>query len=545
MFHFHDVLIIGSGGSGLSLAIKLKQVGISNVAILSKTGIMGSHTSAAKGGINAALGSISEDNYKWHEFDTLKSGSHLSDEKRVEFMCKTAPEEIEFLEKQGVYFDKLPNGKIDQRRYGGQKTNFGKGDFAYRSCFSSDKTGFEIMKNLKLSAEENELKIYEYFFVFDAKTEDKFAKKIYALNLKTGEIEEFRFNILVLAGGGFSQNYRTNSSSSSLTGDAHAIALKLGGSFEDMEFVQFHPTGLFGNGILISEAVRAEGGILLNEKNERFMEKYSPDFLELASRDVITKAIFLEGDGKKPAFLSLKHLPKSVIEKKLSSTILTAKFFGKIDVFKEDIPVFPTAHYNMGGIKVDFNYQLEEVKNVFAIGECAGGRIHGANRLGCNSLLELFTSSTLVKNKIIEMLEGDFGGNFTQNFTKFTAKDFAKNSDTSDLKFEGSNEISFSEISDLRKKLGVIMEEKCGVLRNEKDLKIALNEALEMENFLKKCKPNIKILNFNNEFISYFELQNLISLSVIVLKSAIERRESRGSHIRTDFPEQDSSFDRF
>ncbi len=533
MFHFHDVLIIGSGGSGLSLAIKLKQAGVSNVAILSKTGIMGSHTSAAKGGINAALGSISEDNYKWHEFDTLKSGSNLSDEKRVEFMCKTAPEEIEFLEKQGVSFDKLPNGKIDQRRYGGQKTNFGKGDFAYRSCFSSDKTGFEIMKNLKLSAEKNELKIYEYFFVFDAKREDKLAKKIYALNLKTGEIEEFRFKILVLAGGGFSQNYRTNSSSSSLTGDAHAIALKLGGSFEDMEFVQFHPTGLFGNGILISEAVRAEGGILLNEKNERFMEKYSPDFLELASRDVITKAIFLEGDGKKPAFLSLKHLPKSVIEKKLSSTILTAKFFGKIDVFKEDIPVFPTAHYNMGGIKVDFNYQLEEVRNVFAIGECAGGRIHGANRLGCNSLLELFTSSTLVKDKILEMIEGDFEFDFKDNSEKY------------EFKFEGSKEISFSEISNLRKKLGVIMEEKCGVLRNDKDLQTALEEVLEMENFLKKSRPNIKILNFNNEFISYFELQNLISLSVIVLESAIERRESRGSHIRTDFPKQDSSFDRF
>ena len=389
MNNFCDVVIIGAGGSGLSLAIKLKRAGITSVAVISKVSVMGSHTTAAKGGINASLSSITEDKPEWHSFDTLTSSNHLGDPARIDFMCKRAPQEIEFLENEGVKFDKLENGKIAQRRYGGQKTHFGSGDFAFRSCFVADSTGFEIMQNLHKSALDLKIDIYEFHFVFDAQK-----NTIFALDLKTGNFVNFNFKILVFAGGGFSQNFLTNSSSNALTGDCHTLALKLGGELEDMEFVQFHPTGLYKKGILISEAVRAEGGILLNSKGERFMQKYSPNFLELASRDVVARAIFEEGNGANPCFLSLKKIPPEVINAKLKGTVQTAKFFAGIDVFKEDIPVFPTAHYNMGGIKVDENYRIKE--DIFAIGECAGARIHGANRLGCNSLLELFTSSTLV-----------------------------------------------------------------------------------------------------------------------------------------------------
>ena len=528
MNYFHDVLIIGSGGSGLSLAIKLKKAGVKDVAILSKSNIMGSHTTAAKGGINASLSSVTEDSFLWHAHDTEASAKQMADQARVEFMCKQAPQEIKFLEKQGVNFDKLENGVVAQRRYGGQKTHFGKGDFAYRACFVQDKTGFEIMKNLELSALEHGVKTYEFFFAFDAsRNEEGQVTSISALNLANGQFATFNFKIIVFATGGFSQNYHTNSSSAMLTGDGQVLALNLGAKLEDLEFVQFHPTGLYGKGILISEAARAEGAYLLNEKGERFLEKYSKDFMELAPRDLITRAIFAEGEGKKPAYLSLKHLSREVILTKLAGTVETAKFFGGIDVFTQDIPVFPTAHYNMGGIKVDFNYKVEGLLNAFAIGECAGSRIHGANRLGCNSLLELFTSSTLACNKIIEELE--HSEKILQKGEKFTEKE---------------QKITFEELLIIKHKLGLLMEEKCGVIREEKKMLEALNEVIKTREMLSYKSPLINSFIFSNSFVAYFEMMNLLILSEELIKAAIARKESRGAHLRSDFPKLDPSLGR-
>lgn len=536
MNYFHDVLIIGSGGSGLSLAIKLKKAGVKDVAILSKSNIMGSHTTAAKGGINASLSSVTEDSFLWHAHDTEASAKQMADHTRVEFMCKQAPQEIEFLEKQGVNFDKLENGVVAQRRYGGQKTHFGKGDFAYRACFVQDKTGFEIMKNLELSGLEHGVKNYEFFFAFNAtRNEEGKVTSISALNLANGQFATFNFKIIVFATGGFSQNYHTNSSSTMLTGDGQVLALNLGAKLEDLEFVQFHPTGLYGKGILISEATRAEGAYLLNEKGERFLEKYSKDFMELAPRDLITRAIFEEGGGKKPAFLSLKHLPREVVLAKLAGTVETAKFFGGIDVFTQDIPVFPTAHYNMGGIKVDFNYKIEGLLNAFAIGECAGSRIHGANRLGCNSLLELFTSSTLACNKIIEELE-----------THFTVANSNRKSENLELeKWRiGKSSFNFEELLEIKNKLGLLMEEKCGVIREEKKMLEALNEVVQIREIL-SCKfPLINSFIFSNPFVAYFEVMNLLILSEELIKAAIARKESRGAHLRSDFPNLDPSLGR-
>lgn len=524
MLQFHDVLIVGSGGSGLSLAIKLKEAGIKNIAIITKTQVMGSHTAAAKGGINAALSSVIKDDYKWHAFDTLKSATDIADEERVNYMCKTAPEEIAFLENHGVNFDKLENGKIAQRRYGGQKTHYGKGDFAYRACFSSDSTGYEIMKGLYNSAKNLDIKIYEFYFAFDVKREEEKATSLFALNLQSGKLECFKFNFLVFAGGGFSQNFQTNSSSNALTGDCHGLALKLGCKMHDMEFIQFHPTGLYGSGILISEAARGEGGYLLNSKGERFMKKYSPNFMELAQRDVITKAIFEEGGGKKPAFLSIKHLPENVIKEKLAGTVLTAKFFAKIDVFKEDIPVFPTAHYNMGGIEVDFNYKVPNLLNVFAIGECAGSKIHGANRLGCNSLLELFTSSTLVKDAI------------KNNLMKVKRHPELNNMEDIKIDILGKkNKFSFDKILSIKSDLASLMQEKCGVLRSKHSLEECYEKILIIKDILQNSSPQIKTLVFSNEFVAFYETINLVELSLITVLSAINRRETRGSHIRVDY----------
>jgi succinate dehydrogenase/fumarate reductase flavoprotein subunit len=521
MNYFHNVIIVGAGGSGLSLAIKLKRAGIEDVVVVSKTSVMGSHTSAAKGGINASLSSITEDKPEWHTFDTLKSANKMADEERVRFMCEQAPREIVFLENMGVNFDKLADGRIDQRRYGGQKTHFGEGDFAFRACFSADSTGFEIMKNLSKKAVEMGIIMRDFHFVFDARE-----GCIFALDLKTGKFVNFNYKFLVFAGGGFSQNYYTNSSSNALTGDCHALALKLEGEMEDAEFVQFHPTGLFGTGILISEAVRAEGGILLNSKGERFMEKYSPSFLELAPRDVIARAIFAEGKGKNPAYLSLKKIEREVINKKLKGTIQTAKFFGGVDVFKEDIPIFPTAHYNMGGIKVDKNYKMRD--GVFAIGECAGGRIHGANRLGCNSLLELFTSSTLVCEQI-KQSKGEFRSDINANL------DFLNR----------IQKITFEELIEMKLHLSKLMQEKCGVLREETKMQEALDEVSSMLSEIEKASPHINSLVFSNSFVLYFEVKNLLILSIEVLKSAIKRRESRGSHTRLDYPDINPKLDRY
>jgi succinate dehydrogenase/fumarate reductase flavoprotein subunit len=522
MKHFHDVLIIGTGGSGLSLALKLKKLGIENVGLISKVSVMGSHTTAAKGGINASLSSVSQDSTEWHAFDTLKSSSNLGDKERIDFMCNEAPHEIDFLINEGVNFDKLENGKIAQRRYGGQKTDFGKGDFAYRSCFVADSTGFEIMKKLHKSALSLNLSIYEFYFAFDIAE-----NTVFTLDLKTGQFVSFGYKVVVFAGGGFSQNFLTNSSSNALTGDCHTLALKLGGELEDMEFIQFHPTGLYKKGILISEAVRAEGGILLNQKGERFMQKYSPNFMELAPRDVVARAIFNEGDGKNPCFLSLKNIPQDVIKTKLKGTLQTAKFFGGIDVLKEDIPVFPTAHYNMGGIKVNFEYKMKD--GVFAIGECAGARIHGANRLGCNSLLELFTSSTLASRAIKRELN-----NLSQNPILDPNIDFLSKQD----------KISFEELCQLKFKLANIMEEKCGVLREGVKMKEALTSLTKMLKNLNSKSPIINSLIFSNAFVLFFEVKNLLVLSIEVVKSAINRKESRGSHLRVDFPVTNSNFER-
>jgi succinate dehydrogenase/fumarate reductase flavoprotein subunit len=527
-FIFHEVLIVGAGGAGLSLALKLKKAGILDVAVVSKTNIMGSHTSAAKGGINATLSSVNEDNYLWHAFDTVKSASGLASRERVEYMCKIAPLEIEFLENAGVNFDKLPNGKIDQRRYGGQKTHFGKGDFAYRSCFSADKTGLEIMKNLKKQIELENIKVYDFHFAYDAEKIGESAQSISVLDLDKGKFHKIGFKVLVLATGGFSQNYKTNSSSSALSGDGAALALKLGAEMEDMEFVQFHPTGLYGSGILISEAVRAEGGYLLNKKGERFMEKYNAEFMELSSRDIVAKAIYNEGEGKNPAFLSVRHLPKDMVMKKLSGTWLTCKFFAKIDILNEDIPVFPTAHYNMGGIKVDFNYQIEGLKNVFSIGESAAAGIHGANRLGCNSLLELFTSSSLAAVKIIEILP---------NISQYRLSSL-------DLGENANSIINFNEMLKLKSKLQEIMEEKCGVIRNQKLLNEALYETKFILGKLESSKPLINSYVYSNEFVLYHELLNLTHLSILTIKKAEERKESRGAHIREDYPFLDESLNR-
>ena len=518
---FCNVLILGSGGAALSCGIKLHNLGLKDIVITSKTTPLGSHTIAAKGGINASLSSVTQDKWEWHAYDTMKASCFLGKQDVIDFMCKNAPLEIEWLEKIGVNFDKMENGKILQRRYGGQKTDFGKGDYAYRSCFVKDETGKEIMQKLFLEASRIGLTMFDYYFAFDItkNEEDDSLESVLFFDIATGKIKRIFATYFVFATGGYSQIYQTNSSSSVCTGDGHILALKAGVEDENMEFVQFHPTGLKGSGILISEAVRAEGGVLLNSKKEHFMHKYS-DMLELAPRDVIARAIFEEScGGTLSVFLSIKHLDADIVKNRLKNAIEIAKYFANIDFMQDDIEVFPTAHYNMGGIKVNFDYQTK-IHNLFCIGELASAGIHGANRLGCNSLLELFTSSSLASKKIFD--------SFKQNFElKQRGKDIKK----TEFRLSSFFCPTFEKTFEFRNNLQQIMDKYASVCKSTTSLELALKMLLEIEHNLELCQK-FKVTNFcySSELVCYLELKNMIQLAKITLNASLARKESIGSH---------------
>ena len=521
-----DAVIIGAGGSGLALAMFLAEVNPTmNIAILCKTYAMGSHTTSAKGGINAALGNIKEDSIAFHIYDTLKSGKGLCDEIPTEKMCKEAPFVINYLEKIGVDFDKTPDGKIDQRTYGGQTIHFGN-ELANRACFVKDHTGHDIMKNLnKQVANSPNIQIFNYHQVVDCSisSDGKNSTSVIAYDISSGNLRVFASNFVIFASGGFSQIYATNSSSSLCTGCGHRILFQNGFKFKDIELVQFHPTGLKNFGILISEACRSQGGYLRNSHGERFMGKYH-ELEELAPRDVVARAIFSESKNGN-VFLDLTHIEKSIILDKLTSSHTVAKHFAKVDITTHQLPIFPTAHYNMGGMLVDENYSLNG-DNIFAIGELACASVHGANRLGCNSLLELFTSAKVVCDAIS---------------LKFTEKKSHIQSKISDItreklaKFETTNaSIDIEKILEIRNAIAQIMDDHASIIKNGEDMQQAITQIntiyesiIHLNNF--SHKP------FDEQFIALFEVQSMAVMAKSVLTCAIERRYSIGSHHRSDY----------
>ena len=511
-----DCLIVGGGGAGLYSAISLLRAGI-KPTLITKSTILGSHTTAAKGGINASLGSVTEDNYAWHLYDTVKSGDGLCDSASTEYMCKNAPDIISSLENLGVNFDSL-NGKIEQRRYGGQTTHFGKGDFAFRACFVKDETGSEIMKKLYNSTIKIGLDVKDYIFATNLYKNEDDSYSLECVDLQKGKRIIFVSRYIIWASGGFSQLYWQSSSSSLLTGDGHAILMRAGCKIKDPEFVQFHPTGLYGSGILISEACRGEGGYLINLKGERFMENYS-SMGELASRDVVAKAIYAEHLSTGGVFLDMRHLKKDLIESRLKNSKSIAKFFGKVDIESSPVQVFPTAHYNMGGMEVDINYQ-SKLENIFIIGEAACASVHGANRLGCNSLLELFTSAKLAADFIIKNYKTTF------STSSYIAVEKVE-------KVEKEN-ISFENVLTLKHKMQDVMDLNVGIIRSNVSLMAAFSTIESIESELNEY--NVNFSKWNNVYVLFNELLNMILLSKSLLLCAISRKESRGSHFREDFP---------
>lgn len=551
-FHFPisqqniDILIIGAGGAGLVSAISASDFGAKNIAVVSKVLPTNSHTVAAKGGINASLGNVGKDDWQWHAFDTLKGADYLADSTAVEILCRKANEAILFLEQNGMVFSRDSSGKIAQRAYGGQTTNFGEGELAYRACYSKDKTGHSIIHTLYQQALKREIKFFNDFFVIDLLIEDGQCHGCIAIDYNRGEVVIFHSKIIILASGGYSQIYRNTTSSVICTGDGTALAFKAGLPLQDMEFVQFHPTGIFGQGFLITEAVRSEGAYLLNKHHERFMINYAPKMMELASRDVISLAMateMIEGRAVDDSFLYLdmRHLSDEVLKNKLPAVAQLVRNFSKLDLKKDLIPVSPSAHYSMGGVPC--NNDCEVIEGLMAVGEVACLSVHGANRLGCNSLLDLIVFGKIAGEKAAnqESLKNQ-DSQQSQKLAKALKiadsrlKNFTKifENESCDI----NSEVSLDKIKEI---LQISNDKNLGVIRNSVSIETGLNNIYEIFKIFRNYRLTAKNLTWNTELISYLELESLLLNSLATAFCALNRKESRGAHFRQDFKERNDT----
>lgn len=560
-----DLVIIGSGGAGLMSAISAYDAGLKNIAVISKVIPTNSHTVAAKGGINAALGNVIKDDWKWHAYDTLKGSDYLADADAVEILCKNAQAAVLELEKMGVVFSRDEKGNIAQRAYGAQTTNFGKGEIAYRACYAKDKTGHTMLHTLYQQALNRDIKFFSEFFVIDLLIENNNCYGCVTIDLNLGEIVIFESKNLILATGGYSQIFENTTSSLICSGDGSALILKAGLELQDMEFIQFHPTGIAGLGFLVTEAARGEGGYLLNASGDRFMKNYAPDMMELSSRDLISQAMAVEifegrGCGKNKDFLhlDLRHLSLETLTKKLPGVVELVKNFAKLDVKKDLIPVAPSAHYTMGGIPTNLDCVVMnkgvEVQGLMAVGEAACVSVHGANRLGCNSLLDLIVFGKIAGKKAAldsgrHAMDPRMRGDDREERSLLLSsprmhsrmRESIADSKIQEFKnlFSQGNKINYSH---LKKTLQKNNEKNLGVFRNEELLQEGLEKTLELLQTLRYAKISDNNLILNENLIAHLELENLILNSLAANFSALNRKESRGAHYRSDFKDEDCSF---
>lgn len=550
MIKNYDVVIIGAGGAGLRAAVEVPKE--YTCAVISKVFPPRSHTGTAQGGVCAALGNMEEDSWENHVFDTVKGSDYLGDQDAIEVMCQDAIRAIIELEHMGLPFSRNAEGKIAQRRFGGHtkpvdpSDPYGKRIPVMRACYSADRTGHVMLQTLYENCIKNNVSFYSEYFVTDLIIEDGICKGVTAFDIATGEVIVFRAKAVMLATGGYGRAYRITSNAHVGTGDGTALVYKAGLPLEDMEFFQFHPTGLWRLGILVSEAARGEGGILKNKDGERFMARYAPSVMDLAPRDMISRAIiteiregrgFLGSDGTYYVHLDVSHLGKKVIDEKLPEITGFARTYLGVEPTKEPIPIQPTAHYAMGGIptNVDAEVLLNEkgdvVKGLYAAGECACVSVHGANRLGTNSLLDLVVFGRRGGKKIAEFIK-------MADYSDISPSVADK---TKELINHIINSSGSEKVFSIRTRLQEIMMDKCGIFRNESDLKNLLTEIKELKERYNNISIQDKGTVFNTDLMEAIELENLLINAEVTAYSALNRTESRGAHTREDFPNRDDN----
>ncbi|MEJ7754873.1 MAG: succinate dehydrogenase flavoprotein subunit [Candidatus Limnocylindrales bacterium] len=537
--HEYEAVIVGAGGAGLYAALELARTGV-KTAVLSKLYPTRSHTGAAQGGICAALGNHEEDHWEWHMFDTVKGGDYLVDQDAAEVLAREAIETVIELEHLGLPFNRTPDGKIDQRRFGGHTRNYGEAPVR-RSCFAADRTGHMILQTLYQQCIKHGVRFFDEYHVVDLLIDGGLTRGVVAYRIADGELHVFRSGAVLLATGGFGRIFRITSNAHALTGDGVSLAYRRGVPLEDMEFYQFHPTGIVGIGILLSEAARGEGGYLRNGKGERFMERYAPTLMELAPRDMVSRAIYMEiregrgVDGQDFVHLDLTHLGKEVIDSKLPDITEFARVYQGIEPITQPVPITPTAHYAMGGVPTDIEARVvvdernTVLPGLYAAGECACVSVHGANRLGTNSLIDILVFG---RRAGLSMAKDVAGGGLPE-VALDASEPVREELEALRTRAHGEN------VAHIRAELADAMMERCGVFRSEEGLSELTGEIRTLRQRYRKAAISDRGRVYNTDLLEARELGYLIDCAESTVAAARARTESRGGHYREDHPERD------